>query len=271
MASGSWLLTTDGAWNNNANWSAAFPNALTDTATFATDITATTTVTMGQAISVGSMTFSDNGGAGSAWTIAPGGAFALTLGTSTITTTTDATINAAVAGSAAVTKEGSATLTLSGGATNTGAWALNNGIINVTTTAISAAAGIITVGASGVLTSTSAGTIAKPVTISAGSTGNNFYTAGAAVLVVNGEATVNGSTTGTVVINSGGTATFAGNVGNVTVNSGGTGTFNGNTGSVAVYGKVTLNNDNCTGQYIWRQRNDRASYIGGYAKYYAIR
>jgi autotransporter-associated beta strand protein len=219
MASGSWLLTTDGAWNNNANWSAAFPNALTDTATFATDITGTTTVTMGQAISVGSMTFSDNGAAGSAWAIAPGGAFALTLGTSTITTTTDATISASVSGTAAVTKSGNATLTLTGGGANTGAWAVNAGTLAVTTANLTGTSGVITVAPGATLTTSAS--VAKPLT-------------------VNGTATVNsgGALTGQQIY-----AAAAGSVAKVTIASGGSITHPANkwdiststTGRTAVY------------------------------------
>ena len=235
MASGSWLLTTDGAWNNNANWSAAFPNALTDTATFATDITGATTVTMGQAISVGSMTFSDNGAAGSAWAIAPGGAFALTLGTSTITTTTDATISAAVSGSAAVTKAGNATLTLTGGGANTGAWAINAGTLAVTTANLTGTTGVITVASGATLTSSAA--ISKPITVSAGSTGNDFTVGGASAVTVNGTATVNGNTTGAVVVGSSATATLNGSTGALTVD--GTGTTLG-AGAFSVTGNLRV-------------------------------
>ena len=230
MASGSWLLTTGGAWNSNANWSgASFPNATTETATLATDITADSTVTMGQAISIGSMTFSDNGLSGSAWTVAPGGAYTLTLGTSTITTTTNATISAAVAGTATVTKSGAATLTLTGGSSNTGAWNINQGTIAVTTNAVTATTGLITVGSGGTLTSTSA--ISKPVTISAGSTGNSYVVANSATQTVSGgTATITSGTAGTV------------NVGVANASTGGTLTLGCDTGQLNLYGgTVTFN------------------------------
>jgi len=197
MASGNWLLTTGGSWNNNANWSgASFPNATTDTATFATDIAADSTVTMGQALSVGSMTFSDNGASGSAWVVAPGGAFALTLGASTITTTTNATIQAALAGSSAITKAGAAILALTGGSSNSGAWAINAGTLDITSAAVTGG-GIITVAGGATLTTATA--IAKPVT-------------------VNGVVSVNsgGSLTGQQIY-----ASAAGAVAKVTIASGG--------------------------------------------------
>lgn len=202
MATGSWLPTTGGAWNNNANWSAAFPNALTDAATIATDLTQDETITLGQAISVGNITFSDNGALGNTWIIAPGGAFTLTLGTSTITTTTNATISAAVAGTAAVTKAGTATLTLTGGSTNTGAWAVNAGTLAITTAAVSATTGIITVAANAALTSTVA--ISKPITVLA--TGSATLDAATSTLKVDGTGVVLGAgsftTSGDVLVGS---------------------------------------------------------------------
>jgi autotransporter-associated beta strand protein len=263
MASGNWVLTTGGSWNSNANWSgASFPNATTETATFATDITADATVTMGQAISVGSMTFSDNGASGSAWVVAPGGAFALTLGTSTITTTTNATISAAIAGTAALTKAGNATLTLSGGSSNSGAWNVNAGTWVVTGVATSGA-GTVTVASGATFTNEASASLSKLVVVNSGGTAN-LTGAHSNTLTVTGRANVAGSRTNTFTVNSGGQVVWSGS---------GTGTgFNGSglNGIGILGGSYTLNLaataaglylGNASGQYGTLWLKDTATFI----------
>lgn len=209
MASGSWVPTTGGDWNNNANWTAAFPNLTTETATFATNIAADATIALNQAIAVGSMTFSDNGAAGSAWTIATGtGTNTLTLGTSTITTTTNATISAAIAGTAAVTKAGNATLTLSGGSSNSGAWNVNAGTWVVTGVATTGA-GTVTVASGATFTNDASAALSKLVTVNSGGTAN-INGSHSNTLTVNGRANVAGSRTAAFIINSGGVTVWSG-------------------------------------------------------------
>lgn len=200
MATGSWQVAGSGAWNVNANWSgAAFPNAATDDATIAQAISADATITMGQALTVNDLAFSDGGALGDAWIIAPGGAFALTLASSIITTTTNATISASISGTTAITKVGAATLTLTGGGANSGTWAVNEGAVVISTTSFSAG-GTITV-ASGASLTTNA-VISKPVTLLSGSTGV-FNTSLSGILTVNAgaTATISGSTATSSVFN----------------------------------------------------------------------
>ncbi len=115
----------DGLWNTTSNnWGALWNNATPDSAIFGA--TGVGTVTLGEATTVGDITFNTAG-----YTIA-GGGFALTPSASIFTANVDATISAVLDGTGTVTKAGTGTLVLSGANTWTGATAINAGTLEVT-------------------------------------------------------------------------------------------------------------------------------------------
>ncbi len=60
-ASATWSLNANGSWNVNGNWTpATFPNAIDDTASFLSIISANRLITLGQDITVGTLNFDDN-------------------------------------------------------------------------------------------------------------------------------------------------------------------------------------------------------------------
>ena len=107
-------VSTDGLWNTTSNnWGGSFwNNATPDSPLFGA--TGAGTVTLGEAITVGDITFSAAG-----YTIA--GAPDLTIASpTTITADSDATISAQMIGSGGLTKAGGAILTLATNNTYTG-------------------------------------------------------------------------------------------------------------------------------------------------------
>ncbi len=121
------------------------------------------------------------------------------------------TVSSAIGGAGAITISAPGTVTFSGAGANTGAWAVNAGATLNVTAAQTGATGAITVASGATLTG--AGAIRKPVTISAGSTGNNFTVGGASTITVAGTATVAGAAgaTNTVSVSATGNATLSGN------------------------------------------------------------
>lgn len=141
MASGTWTQTTGSNWNlaTTAPWASGIvADGATFTGTFSSNITATTTVTMTEARTIGNLTFSDNGAAGSAWVLA--GAQNLTLDNGgpapAVVTTTAATISSNVKGTAGFTKTGASGLTLTNAAP----------VNNTLTGTVSVSAGTLTYG-----------------------------------------------------------------------------------------------------------------------------
>jgi len=140
MASGTWINTaTSGAWNTASNWSGSVVANLADfTATFSSNITATTTIDTTTGANwggtIGNITFSDNGANGSAWTLGSQATITLdvTSGSSTLTTTTSATINGILAGSDPVIKAGAQTLTLAAANTLSGSLTIDVGTLSIT-------------------------------------------------------------------------------------------------------------------------------------------
>lgn len=118
--SGTWTSTaTSGSWEDatTAPWLGGIvAGGAGFTANFTSDITATTTVTLTASRSIGSLVFSDNGAAGSTWSLQNSGGAVLTLsgGTPAITTTTGATLGAPITAASGFAKDGAGALTLTG-------------------------------------------------------------------------------------------------------------------------------------------------------------
>lgn len=114
-ADGTWTSTTGGNWTDTAKWNTGtIADGTGSTANFTSNITAATTVSLnGTNRTIGNLVFSDNGAAGSAWSVT-GNTLTLAGGTPTITTTTDATISSLVTGSAGLIKNGAGKLSLTG-------------------------------------------------------------------------------------------------------------------------------------------------------------
>ncbi|MBN8461065.1 MAG: autotransporter-associated beta strand repeat-containing protein [Verrucomicrobia bacterium] len=131
-ADGTWSATAGGNWSDPLNWSG---NAIADgsgsTASFTSDISATAAVTLDSSRSIGNLIFSDNGAAGSAWTISTNTLTLASGSTPTVTTTTGATISSVLAGSQGLAKSGDGTLTLGGSNTYTGTTTINSGVTSV--------------------------------------------------------------------------------------------------------------------------------------------
>ena len=94
-ATATWNLDTAGpsSWDANASWTAAFPNATTDTANVINDITTDNTINLNVAITLGALNIGDASG-NNKFTIAAGTAGSLILpnsGTPTITRTATGT------------------------------------------------------------------------------------------------------------------------------------------------------------------------------------
>ncbi|MCP5535257.1 MAG: autotransporter-associated beta strand repeat-containing protein [Akkermansiaceae bacterium] len=119
-------VSTDGLWNQTSNnWGGSlWSNANPDDAIFGA--TGAGTVTLGENITVGNITFSAAG-----YTIAGGGNSLALSSPSTITADSDATISAVLSGGG-LTKEGGGILTLSATNTYTGDTVINNGTLNIT-------------------------------------------------------------------------------------------------------------------------------------------
>ena len=112
---GTWTATAAaGNWGDPLNWQGgSVADASGSTATFSTDIAAATTVTLDGARSVSNLVFSDNGAAGSPWTVThASNKLTLAGGSPTITATTDTTISAIIDGTAGLVKNGAGILAL---------------------------------------------------------------------------------------------------------------------------------------------------------------
>ena len=71
-ADGTWISDTDvnNGWSTAGNWNGGtVADGVDFTANFTNNITATRTVTLDTARTIGNLTFSDNGGAGSSWVL----------------------------------------------------------------------------------------------------------------------------------------------------------------------------------------------------------
>ncbi|BCU76029.1 hypothetical protein llg_07440 [Luteolibacter sp. LG18] len=134
-ASGTWTDTTTGPsnWSDTAKWSGGIvADASGSTASFTSDITASTTVTLDSARTITNIVFSDNGAAGSPWVLSGGNTLTLAGTTPTLTTTTDATISSVITGTVGMTKAGSGLLALSAQSTYTGNTVVNGGVLSLT-------------------------------------------------------------------------------------------------------------------------------------------
>jgi hypothetical protein len=81
-------------WNSNASWGgSAFPNAVDANANVGIDITGDQTINLGQAITVGTLTFGDTNSSNT-MTIASGGSLTFSVSSGTATFTTSANTNA---------------------------------------------------------------------------------------------------------------------------------------------------------------------------------
>lgn len=121
--SGSWN-TSSLLWSNGAS-DAAWTNSASNIAVFGNNNGAAGTVTLGEAITAGGITFNSPGSG--TYTIAGS---TLTLGgSSTITANANAAISSIIAGSAGLTKAGAGTLTLSGTNTYTGGTVISGGTL----------------------------------------------------------------------------------------------------------------------------------------------
>lgn len=132
-ADGVWTDTTAGPndWSGPLNWSSEIADGPTSSATFSSDITATTTVNLDSSRNLGNLNFSDAGGSGSPWLVSTSNSSVLTLGdgvtaaTSTIDNLTGSEINLVVAGANRLVKSGAARLWLTGANTYTGGTTIN--------------------------------------------------------------------------------------------------------------------------------------------------
>jgi fibronectin-binding autotransporter adhesin len=143
-ASGVWTgAAADTLWNTAGNWSpAGFPSGANVTADFSTlDITASQTVNLNSARTIGHLIFGDTDtGTAANWTVANngGGGNILTLAGTKPTVTVNALgdgartiISAVVAGSDGLNKAGSGALSLNGANTFSGGLTVSNGTVNI--------------------------------------------------------------------------------------------------------------------------------------------
>lgn len=126
-----------GTWNTSSLWwsngvsDAAWTNSTGNLAVFGNNNGAAGTVTLGEVITAGGLTFNAPGSG--TYTIAGN---TLTLGGSaTITANASATINSVIAGSAGLTKAGAGVLTLGGTNTYTGGTVISGGVLSADTNA----------------------------------------------------------------------------------------------------------------------------------------
>ena len=166
-----WNVTGGGDWTNNANWTAGgFPNATNASAVLGTSITNTSLITLGQDITVGSLTFNDNNNytlRSNTLIFNTGGGAALLLvtnsggnGAHTISnaiqlsnnlvvsqgSTGLLTMSGAKSGAGGLTKEGTNRLALSGVASYTGATLINDGRIDYNTDGAIPTGSAVTIG-----------------------------------------------------------------------------------------------------------------------------
>ncbi len=139
-ADGIWINTAAGPndWSDSAMWSGGtIADGAGFSASFTSDITAATMVTLDSNRIITNLNFSDNGGSGSAWILNSSGGSILTLGdgtagASTVHTLTQAAISTVLAGANSLTKTGADTLLLSALNTYTGGTIVNEGILDLT-------------------------------------------------------------------------------------------------------------------------------------------
>ena len=166
-----WGPTGGGNWNVNTNWSSGtFPNATNASAVLGTSITANSLITLGQDITVGSLTFNDNNNyilRSNTLIFNTGGGAALLLvtnsggnGAHTISnaiqlsnnlvvsqgSTGLLTMSGAKSGAGGLTKEGTNRLALSGVASYTGATLINDGRIDYNSDGAIPAGSAVTIG-----------------------------------------------------------------------------------------------------------------------------
>ncbi len=187
-----WTPTPGGSfdWNNDANWSAApFPNAVGATANIDADIAGDQTIQLNQAVTVGTLTLNDTGGApDSSFTLASGTGGSLILqrssGSATVTLGSNAGAHFI---SAPITLNSSATFSVN----NTGASLTIGGVISgagnlakssgaLTLTGANDFTGNVSISA-GVLTVSIVGDIGAASNLGAGSTinfGNGSFAGG---------------------------------------------------------------------------------------------
>lgn len=186
-----WTPTSGGSfdWNNDSNWSASpFPNAVGATANIDADLAGDQTIQLNQAVTVGTLTLNDTGGApDNAFTLAAGTGGSLILqrstGSATVTLGSNAgahfisapiTLNS----SAAFAVGTSSSLTLSGVISGVGNLQKNGGAL--TLTGANDFTGSVNV-AAGVLTISTLGNIGAASNLGAGSTvnfGNGSFAGG---------------------------------------------------------------------------------------------
>lgn len=140
---GSWNVDANGLWSTGSNWlDGTIADGAGSIATFSNNITASRTVSLDSARTIGSLVFGDSDSSSSAgWTLNNNGSGSnvLTLlgGTPSITVEglaagQSATISAVLAGSSGLVKRGSGTLSLSAANTFTGGITIDQGVLRVT-------------------------------------------------------------------------------------------------------------------------------------------
>lgn len=137
MPNGTWNVDAGGNWSTSTNWlSNQIADGATFTANFTNNITAARTVTLDTTRTIGSLTFSDAGAAGSAWTLTRSSTNTLTLNNGAsapvISVLTPTTISVPLAGTNGFTKAGANNQSLVFSASNTvsGTFTLSNGYID---------------------------------------------------------------------------------------------------------------------------------------------
>lgn len=212
-ADGTWTLNGNGNWNSTtpAPWAGGnIASGVGSNAYFNTiDITANTTVTLTENLTIGNLYFGDTGSSVQNWNLVRTGAAELTLQTSsggpliTIDNGTT-TISAALAGNQGFTKAGSGTLILSGNNTLTGAITVNAGTLDIWSASTSNNINL----AAGTVLAVSNPTTGGITTISGNITGSGRInkTNSSSTLVLTGDSTFTGGTTlsdGIIAVGSG--------------------------------------------------------------------
>jgi len=223
---GSWNTDADGNWNVNGNWTGAtFPNAVGDDATLGAIITADRTITLGQDITIRTLTVNDN----NRYTITGGntltfvrngvqftqsGAGGVTIDSDVILGN-DGTWNGAGTGTAifngvisdggsgyAITKGGTSTLILNGNNTFSGGMTLNAGTVEFGDDG-AAGTGTLDLSGSAIQAGGGARTLANTVVVTGATT-----VGGSDDLTLSGDMTLTGNRTFT--IDNTGDTTFSG-------------------------------------------------------------
>lgn len=231
-ASGNWNLTNTTPWAGGNIASGAGFNANFNTI----DITAATTVTLTENLTIGSLSFGDTVSPVQNWTLARTGVAELTLqtlvGGPLITTDNGTTtISAALAGTQGFTKAGSGTLVLSGANTLTGGITVNAGTLDIWTA--TTVGNSINLASGTVLNAANNGTSTATITGNITGAGRINKTSGSSTLVLTGDNTFTGGTTlgaGVIIVGNGlnngiGTGTLTLNGGALVANDNNARTF----------------------------------------------